>query len=153
MRRTLIATALVGAVIALLLFAACGGDDNDNAAEPDGEQTTEQTDPATQDEILLVDGEQYPILESCVDNSGQYTGNLADGGIFILRGGNGPDESFVDFLPSEDADPLSSEEPEDTIVASEGSFVTGTSTVYTEDGANSLELEFGIIIEDTEEGC
>ena len=152
MRRTLIATALVGAVVALLLFAACGDDEN-NAEEPDGEQTTEQTDPGTQDEILLVDGEQFPILDSCVDNSGQYTGNLADGGIFILRGGNGPDESFVDFLPSENADPLSSQDPEDTVIASEGSFVTGTSTVYTEDGANSLELEFGIIIEDTEEGC
>jgi hypothetical protein len=147
-------TTLIGLSVALLLFAACGGDDENGGAEaPDGGQTTEQTDPATQDEILIVDGEQMPILESCVDNSGQYTGNLADGGIFILRGGNGPDQSFVDFLPSENADPLSSQEPEDTIVTSEGSFVTGTSTVYTEDGANSLELEFGIIIEDTEAVC
>ena len=147
--------ALIGLSIALLLFAACGGDDESSTEEEpgSGDRTTEQTEPAQQDEILIVDGEQMPILESCVDNSGQYTGNLADGGIFILRGGNGPDESFVDFLPSANADPLSSKEPEDTVVASEGSFVTGTSTVYTEDGANSLELEFGIIIEDAEGNC
>ena len=149
MRRT-----LIGLSIALLLFAACGGDENGTDEPGSGEPTgVGPTDNAMQDEILLVDGEQYPILESCVDNSGQYTGNLADGGIFILRGGNGPEESFVDFLPSENADPLSSQEPEDTVVISEGSFVTGTSTVYTEDGANSLELEFGIVIEDTGEGC
>ena len=150
MRRT-----LIGLSIALLLFAACGGDDENGNKEPgSGEPTgVEPTDNAMQDEILLVDGEPFPIVESCVDNSGQYTGNLAEGGIFILRGGNGPEESFVDFLPSENADPLSSQEPEDTIVTSEGNFVTGTSTVYTEDGANSLELEFGITIEDTEAVC
>lgn len=74
-------------------------------------------------------------------------------GSFILRPGTEPDESLVDFQPSEGADPLSSQSGDDTATSNEGSYVTGTSTITTEDRANSLNLEFGIIIEDTETDC
>ena len=142
---------LIGLLICTLAFAACGGDD-ENGSDPAAEETDggEET---TQEEYIVVDGEQIAIVESCVDTSGQYTGTLPEGGLFILRDGAAPEESFVDYLPSQDADPLSSQKPEDTVVTSEGSFVTGDTTVYTEDGANSLEIQFGIIIEETEQGC
>ena len=54
----------------------------------------------------------------------------------------------LDPQPSADADPLSSQTPEDTIVTVDGTHVTGTSTVTTEDGANSLSLDFGIVIDE-----
>jgi hypothetical protein len=147
---------LIALLVATLAVAACGGDDdNEPQAGEDSAPGVEGTDgePPIQDEFIVVDGQQTEIVESCVDTSGQYTGNLPEGGLFILRGGTAPDENFVDYLPSQDADPLSSQKPEDTTVTSEGSFVTGDSTVYTEDGANSLEIQFGIIIEDTEQSC
>ena len=152
--------ALVGLMIVAALVSACGDDDgNDQAtdtasspADDSGGDTGD--DAAAQEEYLIIDGgEKILFTDSCVDTSGSYKGQLPDGGYMILRIGNAPEESFVDLLPEEGADPLSSQTAEDTVVSSDGSFTTGTSTVYTEDGANSLSLEFGIVIEDVEQGC
>ena len=139
---------MLGLLIATLAFTACTDDDSSGA--PDEPTTTPETSP---DEYITIEGgEEFAITESCVDTNGQYTGTLPEGGLFILRDGIEPAGRFVDFLPSQDADPLSSKEAEDTTVSNEDGFVTGTTTVYTEDGANSLELEFGII-EDTDKFC
>jgi hypothetical protein len=144
---------MLGLLIATLAFAACTDDDASSGAgdEPTGAQETSPAEP--QEEYVIIEGgEEFAITESCVDTNGQYTGNLPEGGLFILREGIDPEGRFVDFLPSQDADPLSSKEAEDTTVSNEGGFVTGTTTVYTEDGANSLSLEFGIV-RDTSKFC
>lgn len=122
--------------------------------EAEESPAVEQPDPEEREFVAIDDGVQIPITESCVDNSGTYKGTLPGQGYFILRIGNAPDESLVDFLPSATADPLSSQTGDDTIITDNStSYVTGTSTVYTEDGANSLNLEFGIIIEDVDPAC
>jgi hypothetical protein len=147
---------LIGLLVASVLCAACGGgDDNrsNDGSRPAAEGTEDADTSSSQDEYLIVDGEDTAIVESCVDTSGQYVGNLPEGGLFILRDGATPQENFVDYLPSQDADPLSSQAPEDTTVDGDGGFVTGTTTVYTEDGANSLEIEFGVVIEDPQTAC
>ena len=136
-------------LIAILAIAACGGDGDS------GDPGAEDTSPAEPREefVAIEGGDEFTITDSCVDTSGQYVGNLPEGGLFILREGIKPEGNFVDFLPTQDADPLSSKKPGDTTTTNEDGFVTGTSTVYTEDGANSVELEFGIVMEGLERAC
>jgi hypothetical protein len=137
-------------------FGACGGDDGDDAALPEDivETAADALDDISQDEFVTVDGgDRFSITESCVDTSGVYKGQVEGGGLFILRGGGAPQEAFVDFQPSADADPLSSQSAEDTVLTQEGALTAGTSTVTTEDGANSLELEFQITIGTIDETC
>jgi hypothetical protein len=152
--------AVIGLMLVAMLVAACGDDDGNDQPSGAESSASEDTgsdtgnDAAAQEEYLIVDGgEKELFIDSCVDTSGTYKGQLPNGGLMQLRIGNAPDESIVDYLPEADADPLSSQTGEDTVVTSDDGFTTGTSTVYTEDGANSLSLEFGIVIEDVEQGC
>ncbi len=145
---------VIGLMLTMALVAACGGEDD--AAEPEDivETAADALDDIRQNEFLTVDGgEQLPITESCVDTSGVYKGQVEGGGLLILRGGGGPQEVFVDFQPSADADPLSSQSAEDTVLTQEGALTAVTTTVTTEDGANSLELEFQLVIGAIDEKC
>ncbi len=154
-------------LLSIFVLAACGDDEpaalpedlvteappsNDPASDEEASPETEEIDAS---EFVSIDGGvQIPVTESCVDNSGRYIGQLPGNGYFILRPGDTPEESLVDFQPSANADPLSSQSGDDTVITDNStSYVTGTSTVYTEDGANSLNLEFGIIIEDIDPNC
>ena len=144
---------VLGLMVAVAVSAACGDDGGSTPAE-DTNGTATVGGGAEEEEYVRVDGgDEYPVETSCIDTNGQYTGTLADGGVFILRDGDATGESFVDFLPSAGADPLSSREPGDTLVDGDDGFVTGTTTVYTQEGANSLDLEFGIVVGDTVPAC
>jgi hypothetical protein len=147
---------VMGLVLAVALVAACGGDDDSgDATAPENliESADSALEDITENEFVTVDGQKLSITESCVDTSGVYKGQVDGGGLFILRGGASPQEAFVDFQPSPDADPLSSQTAGDTILTQEGALTTGTTTVSTADGANSLELTFQITPGEIDETC
>lgn len=141
-------------IIALALLGGCG-DDGDAGTPPEDvvETTADALDELPKEEFVVVDGKRTAITESCVDTSGVYKGQLRGGGLFILRGGSAPEELFVDFQPSAEADPLSSQSAADTVLTQQGAVTTGNTTVTTEDGANSLELAFQIQPGEVDESC
>ena len=151
MRKLMIVIVLAAALV------ACGGDDDGGGDAPQEnllESAGDALDDISGNEFVTVDGsEKLAITESCVNGSGIYKGQVEGGGLFILRGGSAPQETFIDYQPSADADPLSSQSADDTVLTQEGALTTGTTTVTTEDGANSLELTFQITIGAVDETC
>ena len=146
---------IIGLMLALAVLAACGDDDAGDGAQPGNliESGAEALDDIAANEFVTIDGQRTTITDSCVDNAGVYKGQVEGGGLFILRGGGATgQDSFVDFQPA-GGDPLSSQTAEDTVLTQQGTLTTGTSTVTTQDGANSLELQFQISIGEIDPAC
>lgn len=133
--------------VVVLVLGACGDDDPEPSASeaPSPEASVAPADDSSlRGEFVTIAGDEIQVEESCRDADGNYNAVLPDGGSFRLRGADA-DRALVDVIPSEQADPLSSDPADTTPVTWEGDYATGEAIVYTQDGANSLEVSFAVI--------
>lgn len=135
--------ALALALITAIALGACRDEEPEPAAASPSPTEIEETSPS-EEFVILPESGKLPISNSCIDIDGDYRGSLPDGGLLLLRGMDG-DRVSVQLLPSADADLLATDPADDLGITTEGDYVVGEPTVYTEDGSNSLTFEFAAL--------